>query len=87
MDIILIEAIVNKKHIKFFNIFAIFYFVTVIMFPFGIFFLLIASGLKNQKLIVTENNKDGDVVLEEVKDNDELDYILSQFSLNANDEE
>ena len=56
MDNILIEAIVNKKYIKFFNIFAIFYFVTVIMFPFGIFFLLIASGLKNQKLIVTENN-------------------------------
>ena len=42
--------------VKFFNVFAIFYFVTVFMFPFGIFFLLIASGLKNQKLVVTENN-------------------------------
>ena len=56
MENVLIEAKVNKKHITMFNVMAIVYFVTVFMFPFGILFLLIASGLKNQKLIVTENN-------------------------------
>lgn len=37
-------------------------------------------------LIVTEVNKDGNIVLEEIKDNDELDYVLSQFVLNPSDE-
>lgn len=35
-----------------------------------------------EMLIVTENEIDGKLVLEEIKDNDELDYVLSQFSLN-----
>ena len=36
-------------------------------------------------LVVTESNQDGKIVLEEIKDNDELDYVLSQFVLNPND--
>ena len=38
-------------------------------------------------LVVTEVNKDGNVVLEEIKDNDELDYVLSQFVLNPSEED
>ena len=38
-------------------------------------------------LVVTEVNKDGNVVLEEIKDNDELDYVLSQFVLNPDKED
>ena len=30
-------------------------------------------------LIVTEKQENGKMILEEIKDNDELDYILSQF--------
>ena len=56
MNNILVEAKVNEKHVMFFRIFSILYFVLVIAFPVGIIFLLIASGLKNQKLIVTEDN-------------------------------
>lgn len=37
-------------------------------------------------LIATENNKDGEYILEEIKDNNELDYILSKFSLTPEDE-
>ena len=32
-------------------------------------------------VIATESNKDGKYTLEEIKDNDELDYILSKFAL------
>jgi len=32
-------------------------------------------------LIATETNKNGQFTLEEIKDNDELDYILSKFAL------
>lgn len=32
-------------------------------------------------VIATEKIKDRDIILEEIKDNDELDYILSQFVL------
>ena len=35
-----------------------------------------------EMLVVTETNQNGEIVLEEIKDNDELDYILSQFVLN-----
>lgn len=50
-------------------------------------YLFLATIIKPLEIvIVTENNKDGEVVLEEVKDNDELDYILSQFSLNSEEE-
>ncbi len=33
-------------------------------------------------LVATIANHDGDISLEEIKDNDELDYILSQLVLN-----
>lgn len=36
-------------------------------------------------LIATETNKNGEYVLEEIKDNDELDYILSKFALTPED--
>ena len=52
MENILIEAQVNPKHVRLFRIFAIVYF---IIFPLAIIFWLIGSGLKNQKLIVTED--------------------------------
>ena len=38
-------------------------------------------------LVVTESNIDGEFVLDEIKDNDELDYVLSQFVLNKDKEE
>ena len=34
-------------------------------------------------LIATIKNVAGTIVLEEVKDNDELDYILNQFAINT----
>ena len=36
-------------------------------------------------LIATEVNVDGNITLEEIKDNDELDYILSQLVLNPDE--
>lgn len=33
-------------------------------------------------LIGTEKIVNGEVTIDEIKDNDELDYVLSQFSLN-----
>ena len=36
-------------------------------------------------LIATETKKNGEYVLEEIKDNDELDYILSKFALTPED--
>ena len=53
MEKILIEAKVNPKHVKLFKVLAIVYF---ILFPLAIIFWLIGSGLKNQKLVVTEDN-------------------------------
>lgn len=53
MEKILIEAKVNPKHVKTFKIFAIVY---IILFPVAIVFWMVSNGLKNQKLIVTENN-------------------------------
>lgn len=38
-----------------------------------------------EMLVVTETNTNGNIVLEEIKDNDELDYILSQFVLNPDE--
>ena len=38
-------------------------------------------------LIATEKVEDGEIVLEEIKDNDELDYILSQLVLTKDEEE
>ena len=38
-------------------------------------------------LIATEKVEDGEIVLEEIKDNDELDYILSQLVLTKDEDE
>ena len=38
-------------------------------------------------LIVTEKIEDGEIVLEEIKDNDELDYVLSQIVLTKDEDE
>lgn len=38
-------------------------------------------------LIATEKEENGNFLLEEIKDNDELDYVLSQFALTKDDEE
>ena len=42
---------------------------------------LISNSKPLEVLIGTEKEKDGNIVIEEVKDNDELDYILSRFSI------
>ena len=46
---------------------------------------LITINKPTEMLIATETNQNGEFILEEIKDNDELDYILSQFSLNSDD--
>lgn len=38
-------------------------------------------------LIATEREENGNMMLEEIKDNDELDYILSQFVLTKENSE
>lgn len=38
-------------------------------------------------LIATEKIEDGEIVLDEVKDNDELDYILSQLVLTKDEDD
>jgi len=45
---------------------------------------LITISKPTEILVVTEVNQDNEIILEEIKDNDELDYILSQFVLNFN---
>ena len=37
-------------------------------------------------LIVTEKIEDGEIVLDEIKDNDELDYVLSQLVLTKDED-
>jgi len=44
---------------------------------------LITTKKPYELLIATETIQDGEIVLEEIKDNDELDYILSQFVLSG----
>ena len=48
---------------------------------------LITVNKPVEMLVVTESNIDGEFVLDEIKDNDELDYVLSQFVLNKAKEE
>ena len=48
---------------------------------------LITITKPTEMLVVTETDNNGDIVLEEIKDNDELDYILSQFVLNTEEDE
>lgn len=51
------------------------------------YLFLITNSKPIEMVIVTEKNIDGEVVLEEIKDNDELDYVLSQFALSKELEE
>ena len=39
-----------------------------------------------EMLVATVVEQDGDIHLEEIKDNDELDYVLSQFVLNSEED-
>ena len=48
---------------------------------------LITINKPTEMLIVTETNNNGEIVLDEIKDNDELDYVLSQFVLNPDRED
>ena len=48
---------------------------------------LITINKPTEMLIVTESNNNGEIVLDEIKDNDELDYVLSQFVLNPDKED
>lgn len=43
---------------------------------------LVTISKPTEVLVVTETNQDGNYILEEIKDNDELDYVLSQLVLN-----
>ena len=46
---------------------------------------LVTISKPTEMLVVTITNNNGDIVLEEIKDNDELDYILSQLVLNPDE--
>lgn len=48
---------------------------------------LITNSKPLEIMIAVEKIKDGKIMLEEVKDNNELDYVLSQFALNSSDED
>lgn len=47
---------------------------------------LISNSKPLRIVIATEKIKGEDIILEEVKDNAELDYILSQFALTKDEE-
>ena len=45
-------------------------------------YVFLISNFKPLEIVVgTEKNKNGNIIIEEVKDNDELDYVLSKFVL------
>ena len=46
------------------------------------YYYLVTIQKPTEILVVTETNNDGNYILEEIKDNDELDYVLSQLALN-----
>ena len=51
-------------------------------------YVFLISNFKPIEIVIaTEKIKDENIVLEEVKDNNELDYILSQFALSKYDED
>ena len=51
-------------------------------------YVFLISNFKPIEIVIaTEKIKDENIVLEEVKDNSELDYILSQFALSKDDED
>lgn len=51
-------------------------------------YVILISNFKPLGIIIaTEKVVDGDIVLNEVKDNIELDYVLSQFALSKDEDE
>lgn len=64
------------------------YIVVNTMFLHNIKYVFLVSNFKPLEIVVaTEKIKDENIVLEEVKDNTELDYILSQFALTKDEED
>ena len=49
------------------------------------YYYLVTIKKPTEILVATESKTDGNFVLEEIKDNDELDYVLSQLILNTNE--
>lgn len=49
------------------------------------YYYLVTIKKPTEILVVTESKNDNNYVLEEIKDNDELDYVLSQLILNTNE--
>ena len=51
-------------------------------------YVFLISNFKPLDIVIgTEKIIDEDIVVEEVKDNKELDYVLSQFALSKDDED
>ena len=51
-------------------------------------YVFLISNFKPLEIVVAnEKIKGEDIVLEEVKDNNELDYVLSQFALSKDDDD
>lgn len=46
---------------------------------------LVTNSKPIEILIATEKTENGKLVLKEIKDNDELEYVLSQFAISKND--
>lgn len=47
---------------------------------------LVTNSKPLEIMIAVLKEENGKITLEEVKDNNELDYVLSQFALNSSDE-
>lgn len=64
------------------------YIVVNIMNLHNVRYVFLISNFKPLDIVIaTEKIIDEDIVLEEVKDNNELDYILSQFALSKDDDD
>ena len=63
------------------------YIVVNTMFLHNIKYVFLVSNYKPLEIVIaTEKIKEEKIVLEEVKDNNELDYILSQFALSKDED-
>lgn len=51
------------------------------------YIFLISNSKPLEIVVANEKTKDGNFILEEVKDNTELDYVLSQFALEKEETE
>ena len=64
------------------------YMIVNIMNLHNIRYVFLISNFKPLEIVIaTEKIKNENIILEEVKDNTELDYILSQFALSKENEE